>query len=131
MKFKNFFAGIIQIPFHSKAFDWFSFHSLFLFLSRRCGSGNDDIQQADPEDTRQLIKQAEKLARRGEMAEAEKILRRVLQNKSERIKSKTYTRVIFCSNSDDSSKRTNLSFEVAKAEPKNSYAFAVLGDQLC
>ena len=52
------------------------------FISRRLSrfrTAIDDTQQDSFEDTRQLIKQAEKLTRKGEMAQAEEILRRVLK----------------------------------------------------
>lgn len=80
-------------------------------------------------DTRQLIKQAQKLAERGEFAEAEKILRQVVQIAPQESKARLDLAYVLIKQRQFS-EAYDFSVEVAKAEPKNSYAFAVLGTAL-
>ncbi|MGC2235907.1 MAG: aspartyl protease family protein [Pyrinomonadaceae bacterium] len=85
-----------------------------------------DVQQVDTESTKQIIKRAEKLIRKGELAEAEKILRRAMEQNPQESRAKLKLAYLLFKQ-----KRLidayNLAFDVAKAEPKNAYAFAVLG----
>lgn len=87
----------------------------------------DDTQQVEPsENSRQVIKQAEKLVRKGSFAEAEQILRRLLQQSPRDSRAKIKLAYVLMKQ-----KRLVESYEfaveVAKAEPENAYAFAVLG----
>jgi tetratricopeptide (TPR) repeat protein len=88
-----------------------------------------DVQQTEPENSRQAVKQAEKLARKGSFAEAEKLLRGVLDQNPKDSKAKIKLAYVLM-------KRKRLleaydyAVEVAKAEPQNAYAFAVLGATL-
>ena len=88
-----------------------------------------DTQQIEPENVRQAIRQAEKLTRKGDFAEAEKILRRILEQNPKDSKVKIKLAFVLM-------KRKRLieaydhSFEVAKNEPENAYALAVLGATL-
>ncbi|MBS1795451.1 MAG: aspartyl protease family protein [Acidobacteria bacterium] len=90
--------------------------------------GSDDVQQIE-EDTRQQIKQADKLVRKGNYPEAEALLRKVIEANPQHSTAKLKLAYLFLKE-----KRLldayNLSFEIAKAEPKNSYAYAVLGATL-
>ena len=89
-------------------------------------AASDDVQQVDAETTKQLLKKADKQAKKGNFAEAEKILRRVLELSPQESKGKLNLAYVLLKQ-----KRLleayDLSFEVAKNEPKNAYAFAVLG----
>ncbi|HEY0428490.1 MAG TPA: aspartyl protease family protein [Pyrinomonadaceae bacterium] len=85
-----------------------------------------DVQQIDAESVKQLIKQAEKLTKRGNLEEAEKILRRVIEQNPRESKAKVKLAFVMLKQRRLLDAYT-LSVEVAKAEPKNSYAFAVLG----
>ncbi|MBK8150201.1 MAG: aspartyl protease family protein [Acidobacteria bacterium] len=89
---------------------------------------SDDVQQTD-EDSRFLIKQSEKLIRKGRFEEAEKILRALLVREPNHSAAKLKLAYVSLKQKEllDA---YELSFEVAKAEPKNSYAFAVLGATL-
>ncbi|HNQ14239.1 MAG TPA: aspartyl protease family protein [Pyrinomonadaceae bacterium] len=85
----------------------------------------DDVQQSD-EDSRFLVKQSGKLVRKGRLDEAEKILRALLGREPGHSAAKVQLAYVSLK------KRKlieayELSFEVARAEPKNSRAFAVLG----
>ncbi len=88
----------------------------------------DDVQQTD-EDSRFLVKQSERLMRKGRFDEAEKLLRALLAREPGHSAAKLKLAYL-------SLKRKRivdayeLSFEVARAEPNNSYAFAVLGATL-
>jgi len=98
-----------------------------------CAAGltpaNESFPQYKAVELRQLIKQAEKLTRRGDFPEAEKILRGILDNNPKNSSAK-----LALGNNLLKQKRIieayTLSLEVAQTEPKNSYAFAVLGTAL-
>ncbi len=121
MKFKGFLAEVFWFPFHTKHFVTYC---LIISLSV-LAAANTDTQPTN-DDTRQLIKQAEKLTRRGEIVEAEKILRRVLEINPQESKAKLHLAHLLLKQRRII-EAYDLSVEVAKAEPKNSYAFAVLG----
>ena len=84
-----------------------------------------DIQQVI-ESSEKLIKQAKKFTQKGDFLEAEKVLRRALQTDPRNSKAKLNLAFNLL-------KQRRLlesyeySFEVAKSEPNNAYAFAVLG----
>lgn len=88
-----------------------------------------DVRQTEPENARQAVRQAEKLTRKGNLIEAEKILRRVVGQNPKDFKAKIKLAYVLM-------KRKRLleaydhSLEVAKDEPQNAYAFAVLGTTL-
>jgi predicted aspartyl protease/Tfp pilus assembly protein PilF len=86
----------------------------------------ESVSQTEGQSAKQLLKLAEKLSRRGEMVEAEKVLRRVIEDYPLETKAKLNLAYIL-----QKQRRLleayNLSFEVAKADSKNSFAFAVLG----
>jgi len=124
MRFKGFLAGVFQFPFHTK---YLITYCLIVSLSVLAASS--DAQTTNTENTKQLIKQAEKLARRGEIVEAEKILRRVLEINPNESKAKLNLANILLKQRQ-LIEAYSLSVEVAKAEPKNSFAFAVLGATL-
>ncbi len=86
--------------------------------------GIDDVRKADLSDTRKKIKQAIKLSRK--TREAEKILKGVIASNPQNSRAKLELAYIRLKKRDLIT-AYNYSFEVAKAEPKNSYAFAVLG----
>ena len=83
-----------------------------------------DAPAAD--EARQLVKQAKRLARRGEFAEAEKALRRVVEINPNEPDAKLNLAVVLLKQRQllDA---YNYSLEAAKADPKNARAFAVLG----
>lgn len=99
---------------------------LILMFTALPAQASVDIQQIDAESVKQLIKQAEKLTRRGNLTEAEKILRRVVEQNPQESKAKIKLAFVLWKQ-----RRLldayRLSLDVAKLEPKNSYAFAVLG----
>ncbi|MDQ6786954.1 MAG: aspartyl protease family protein [Acidobacteriota bacterium] len=127
MKFKTFSADVLQFPFRAKRF---AFVSVICFLalafSVSAASGKD-VQSAD--DARQLIKQAKKLTRKGELSEAEKTLRRVVQINPRDSATKLNLAYILLKQRQFRD-AYDFSFEIARDEPKNSYAFAVLGSVL-
>ncbi|MEP7211539.1 MAG: aspartyl protease family protein [Acidobacteriota bacterium] len=88
-----------------------------------------DVQQVDGDDTKQLIRQSDKQLRRGNLPEAERILRRalLLSPNNSRAKLKLAFVNIRQRRLVDA---YNISFEIARDEPDNSYAFAVLGTTL-
>ena len=99
------------------------FHCLFLPVFIFAA---DDVQQSDPQDVKEFIKQAEKLKRKGEFSEAEKILRRAVaaypQNKDVKL-----DLAYLLLKQKQLLAAYDLAFEVAKADSKNSNALAILG----
>lgn len=123
MKSVYFPKRMFFIPFHLKRS---LAASLFLLLfSAFSVNAAEDIQQAN-EDSRKLVKQSEKLIRKGNLPEAEKILRRALEINPGSSDAKLTLAHLYVKQ-----KRLleayDISFQVAKNEPKNSFAYAVLG----
>lgn len=122
MKSVYFPKRMFFIPFHLKR----SLAALFLLLfTAFSASAAEDIQQAN-EDSRKLVRQSEKLIRKGSLPEAEKILRRALEINPGSSDAKLTLAHLYVKQ-----KRLleayDISFQVAKNEPKNSFAYAVLG----
>ncbi len=86
----------------------------------------DDVQKVDLSDTEKQIKEAKKLARKGKTVEAARILKGVIARNPQNSPAKLELAYILLKNRDLITS-FNYSYEVAKAEPKNSYAFAILG----
>src|SRR5215204_2153835 len=99
---------------------------LLLLPAFTFANSNNDVQKVDVQDAKSMIRRAEKLTRRGEFIEAEKILRSALNlyPKNENVRlglayvllKQKQLRPAF-----------DLAYDVAKANPKNSYAFAIIG----
>lgn len=128
MKFRILAQGIFRFPFQTRHFAAFAVMVLFVIGLPGAARANDDVQQID-EDTRQQIKQADRLARKGNTAEAEKILRLILQKNPTHSTAKLKLAYLLLKQKN-LVEAYDLSFEVAKSEPTNSYAFAVLGATL-
>lgn len=102
---------------------------LTIFLGLTPAAGSSDVQKADVESVKQLIRQADKLIKKGNFAEAEKLLIRAVEAAGEdsfpRLKlAHLYVKERRLTEAYD------IAFPIAKAEPKNSYAFAVLGSTM-
>jgi tetratricopeptide (TPR) repeat protein/predicted aspartyl protease len=83
-------------------------------------------QSAKPDDARKLMKQAAKLTRAGSYRDAEAVLRRAVENAPLRSDAKLQLAYVLAKR-QGLIEAYNLSFEIAKAEPRNAQAFAVLG----
>ena len=85
-----------------------------------------DIQKAGPDDSKKLVKQAERSIRRGKLDEAEQLLRTAVSTNPKYSLAKLKLAFVYVK-----LRRLvdayELSYAVAKEEPKNSYALAVLG----
>jgi Flp pilus assembly protein TadD/predicted aspartyl protease len=86
----------------------------------------EDIQQVSGEDSRKLVKQAKKLTRKGKLPEAETILRRALEINPGSSDAKLNLAHLLVKQRR-LLEAYDLSFNVAKNEPKNAFAYAVLG----
>jgi len=128
MQFRILVQGVFRFPFQTKRLGVLVLTVLFVIGMPLLSRANDDVQQIE-EDTRQQIKQADKLSRKGEFAEAEKILREVIEKNPQHSTAKLKLAYLLLKQKN-LLEAYNLSFEIAKAEPKNSYAFAVLGATL-
>ena len=125
MKYKCCLLGVFQFPFHIKHLIILSSLCLLFVCSASIVIAGVE-QQIDAGETKQLIKQAKKLTDKGEFAEAEKVLRRVIEINPQESKAKLNLAYVLVKQRR-LLEAYNLSIEVARAEPKNSYAFAVLG----
>jgi Flp pilus assembly protein TadD/predicted aspartyl protease len=103
--------------------------SLVLFLFAAAAVFAIDVQQTGTDDARQLRKQAQKLVKKGDYVQAEKFLRRAveLDPKSSPAKLELANVLLKQRRLLDS---YEISFAIAKAEPANSDAFAMLGAAL-
>lgn len=90
------------------------------------GSQTPDVQKADVQSSRQLVKQADKLIKRGNVVEAEKLLLRAISVAGEDSFPKLKLAQLYVKERR-LTEAYELCFPIAKAEPKNSYAYAVLG----
>lgn len=102
---------------------------LICFLASFPAFAKTDIEQVNTETSRQLIKQADKFIKKGDLIEAEKLLRRAVEVSPEKSEAKLRLAYVYVKQRRLKN-AYELSFAVAKAEPKNSYAFAVLGATL-
>ncbi len=90
------------------------------------GFGARDVQKIDPSDSKKLIKQAKKLSRDGNITKAEEILAGVLLRNPENSRAKLELAYLKLKRRD-LRVAYDYSYEVAKKEPDNSFAFAILG----
>jgi tetratricopeptide (TPR) repeat protein len=100
---------------------------LFLFLA--CAAfafPSGDIQQVSDNDIRSLLRQGDKLVGKGEYAEAEKLFRRASELDPNSSVAKLKLAFVFIKQRRLTA-AYDLTYPIAKAEPKNSDAFAVLG----
>lgn len=117
--------SLYVVPFQTKRllrFTWISVVLLSLCLTGLA----DDVQQLEVKDAKQMIKQAEKLTRKGELTEAEKLLRDVIKQDAANTKAKLMLSYVLLKQRKLNEAYT-LAYEIAKAEPKNSRAFALVG----
>jgi tetratricopeptide (TPR) repeat protein len=107
------------------------FESLFLaallfFVTLPVAATSPDVQKANPDDAKRLVKQADRSIKRGQLVEAEGLLRRAVEANPKDSNAKLRLAYVYVK-----LRRLvdayELAMPVVKAEPKNSYAFAVLG----
>jgi predicted aspartyl protease/Tfp pilus assembly protein PilF len=123
MKIKKHLSDFFRVPYRKKRLIAAVFSLLVLPALAFAG---DDIQQSDIKEIKELLKQAEKLTRRGELPEAEKILRRALATFPQHPTVKLDLAYVLLKQKQ-LRPAYDLAFEVAKDDSKNSYAFAILG----
>lgn len=126
MKFRNFTTDSLRIPFYKKK----TIALILIFLMTvGFAAANESIGQTNASEIRRSIKEAEKITRRGNFQEAETLLRDILARNPQNSAVK-----LALAHNLLKQKRLieayEISIEIAKAEPKNSRAFAVLGAAL-
>ncbi len=126
---KDRFSDAITIP-KSGYFQPILLLLATLFFSVAAGAyGPADIQKADGQSSRQLIKEADKLIRKGDLIEAEKKLLRAVDAAGDDSFPKLKLAHLYFKQRRLTD-AYEISFPIAKAEPKNAYAYAVLGETL-
>lgn len=102
---------------------------VLIFLSLTIPAFSQDSQKANNDEIRGLIKKSVKLARNGSLSDAESLLRRVIELDPHRSDAKVELAYVLVK-----SRRLNEAYDicypVAKKEPNNSRAFAVMGAML-
>ena len=88
-----------------------------------------DVYQVNDNDFRAQLKRGEKLARKGDYAEAEKAFKRATEIDPTHSGAKLKLAFVLVKQRH-LQEAYDITFPVAKAEPKNSHAFAVLGAAL-
>lgn len=124
MMLRKFSLDVFRIPFRKKRPLFVVFLLITLFVPTLFAESG--LPASDLQDVRDLIKQAEKLSRQGEFAEAEKILRKAVEIHPENARVKLDLAYILLKQRR-LREAYDLTFPVAQADPKNSYAFAILG----
>jgi predicted aspartyl protease/thioredoxin-like negative regulator of GroEL len=119
----------IFFPFQTKRFGRLTWISIVLIGLLLPVVAADDVKQVDIKEARELVKQAEKLTRKGNLLDAEKILREVLEKDSSNVKAKLVLSYVLLKQRKliDS---YELAFEIAKNDAKNARAFALVGMNL-
>lgn len=125
MKFHHFSSDNLRLPFLIQ---------FFILSAAICGAalstiGADNTQQVKTESPRQLVRQAEKFIKKGNLIEGEKALRRAVDADPAYTDAKLRLAYVLLKQRR-LLEAYEISFGIAKAEPKNSHAFAVLGSTL-
>lgn len=124
MRNKFFIPNIYQVLFQKSRL--FLIILSLLFSLSAIFFANDDVQDVNPQEIKKLLKKAKKLQRKGRHIQAEKILRQIIARHPQHAKAKLALAYVLLKE-----KRLieayNYAYEVAKADSKNSYAFAILG----
>lgn len=127
MNYENFRAVTTRFPFQRKKIIFLLCANLLIFsLVITIAARGENDESAE---TKQAIKQSEKLIRKGKLVEAEKMLRAVIARDEKNSKAKLVLGYCLLKQRRIADAYI-LSYDIAKAEPKNSYAFAVLGATL-
>lgn len=102
------------------------FIALFLLFFVSTSIASPDVQKVGEDDVKRAIKLADRQIRRGGLAEAETILKKALELRPNDSSAKLKLAFVYVK-----MRRLldayELCFPIAKEEPKNAYAFAVLG----
>lgn len=98
---------------------------LFLCLVAVPAFASDDVKQIS-DDPKSLVKQAEKLIKRGDFAGAEERLKRASEARPSDAEIKLKLAYLYV-RTRRLVEAYELSYPIAKADPKNSFAFAVVG----
>lgn len=126
MKYRGFY---VNIPNFHLCLKYVLFAVIAIILTTSFSVFAEAPQPANSDEVKKIIKQATKLRRNGSLAEAEALLRSAVELDGKRTEARvelayvlTKQRKLFDA--------YNLVYEVAKADPKNSRAMAVLGATL-
>lgn len=103
--------------------------SVMLFLFCVQASFAADVQQTGTDEVKQLRKQAQKFAKKGDYAQAERYLRRAVEIDPKSSPARLDLAYVLVKERR-LLEAYDIAFDVAQAEPANSYSFAVLGATL-
>ena len=92
-------------------------------------AGPGDVLEPEAETVRQMLRQADKMIRKGDLEGAEKILKRAVEAAGQNNYPKLRLAHLYVKQRR-LTEAYDLAYPVAKAEPKNSYAFAILGSTM-
>lgn len=106
----------------------FAVLTVVLFLMS-FAAASSDVEGVNTDDVKQLMRQADKAARRGDLDRAEELLRQAEKSEPNNSSAKLQLAYVLVK-VRKLNEAYDLSFPIAKNEPKNSMAFAVLGATL-
>lgn len=115
----------VLFPFQTKRFFCFTWISIILLSSFATVFAKDDIKQIDVKEVKQLLKQAEKLTRKGNLLEAEKIIREAIE-KSGDTKARLFLSYVLLKQRRFV-ESYDISFEIAKKDPTDARAYGLVG----
>ena len=128
MKSEILNASIFRFPFHYQRISIIVLAVLLTVSAPLSVTAGDDVRQSD-EDARRVIKQAKKIAQTGKLEEAEKLLRSNIERSPQNTASKLELAYVLLKQRK-LGEAANISFDIAKTDPKNSFAAAILGATL-
>lgn len=123
MSYRIFLTGVLRTPCRAKI----SAVVIFICLLSAASFAQEQNDAATDDSPKQLVKEAKKLARRGELSDAEKILRRAVSASAPADSKAKLQLAAVLIKQKNLLEAYHISFDVAKAEPDNSFAFALLG----
>lgn len=121
MQFKIFRADLLKAAFKKS-----SVLFIFLLLASSTAFATEDVQETDGQTLKEMLSSAEKLSRRGDIDEAEKILRRAIATYPKDVNVRLGLAHVLIKQKHLRA-GFDMAYAVAEADPKNSYALAILG----
>lgn len=115
---------ILSFPFQIRFFVFLIYTLAFCFSDRTFSQ--NEIQRVDFGSAQKLIKHAKELFRKGQISDSEKILRGIIVRNPQNSKAKLNLAYIMLKSRRLMEANKHAS-EVIQSEPKNPYAFAILG----
>ena len=123
------FNGKVRFSFQPKWFTRFTWIGLIWLCFAAAGFAADDVQQGSVLDSKQLIREAEKLTRRGYFIDAEKLLRQAIAQDGNDPKARLSLGFVLLKQRRFAD-TYSIGYDIAQNDRKNSRAYALVGMSL-